>query len=223
MPIRKLITKFRRRPFPANLTALRACRISYAQFGEDLFLTYLLGYERTEGTYLDIGCYHPIQYSNTYIFYQRGWSGVTIDPNPAFAAEWKRYRARDQFLNVAISEESGTTPYISNAIHPAMNRICADPNEVLGEHERMIEVPSRPISSILQSELKGRTIDLMSVDCEGYDIEILRQMDFHTWKPSVIAAEDPGESENSEVVRYLREVGYACRARIGLTRIFQRT
>jgi len=31
------------------------------------------------GIYLDIGCAHPIKYSNTYLLEQRGWAGVCID------------------------------------------------------------------------------------------------------------------------------------------------
>lgn len=223
MPIRKLITKFRRRPFPSNLAALRACRISYAQFGEDLFLTHLLGYEKTDGTYVDIGCYHPIEFSNTYIFYQRGWRGVAIDPNPAFANDWKRFRPHDRFLNLAISERAGRVEYIHNDIHPALNRIRSNPDEMLATHERVIDVPTQPIHAVLQREFGGRNIDLMSIDCEGYDIQILKQIDFSVWKPNVIAAEDPCESDDSEITRFLRDKGYACKARIGITRVFQRS
>ena len=124
---RKLLAKFSRRPFPRNLHALRSCRVSYVQFGEDLFLTSLLGYERTEGTYVDIGCYHPVDYSNTYIFYQRGWSGLAIDANPDWKPEWQKFRPRDKFINAAIGLSEGSMHYVMNSRYPACNRLLAEP------------------------------------------------------------------------------------------------
>lgn len=49
--------------------------ISYSQFGEDLLAQEILGYERCDIFYIDIGAFHPISKSNTYIFYKRGSRG----------------------------------------------------------------------------------------------------------------------------------------------------
>ena len=54
---------------------------SYAQMGEDLVCDHYLG-EPLKGVYLDIGAYEPIFLSNTYLFYKRGWTGITVEPNP---------------------------------------------------------------------------------------------------------------------------------------------
>jgi hypothetical protein len=35
-------------------------------------------YEKSDGTYVDIGCFHPIQFSNTYIFYQSSRLGDAV-------------------------------------------------------------------------------------------------------------------------------------------------
>lgn len=34
------------------------------------------------GRFLDIGAYHPIKFSNTRALYERGWSGVMVEPSP---------------------------------------------------------------------------------------------------------------------------------------------
>src|SRR5208337_2713547 len=62
-------------------------RKSYSIEAEDLlvetvFLVVLKQYG--PGTYLDIGAAHPVQHSNTYFFYERGWSGLCVEPNPEF-------------------------------------------------------------------------------------------------------------------------------------------
>src|ERR1043165_2166589 len=143
-----LLTKFYRRPFPRNLHALRSCRISYGQFGEDLFLTSLLGYEKTDGVYVDVGCFHPVDFSNTYIFYQRGWSGIAIDPNPGLSGEWQKFRPRDRFVNTAVSPTPESMTYLMSERYPACNRLLAEPPAKLSSDETSITVPTRPLNTI---------------------------------------------------------------------------
>ena len=50
--------------------------ISFSQEGEDKILSQMLP---KKGTYLDIGCSHPIKGSNTFLLYLFGWSGTCID------------------------------------------------------------------------------------------------------------------------------------------------
>ena len=216
-------TKLRRRPFPLNLEALRACRVSYGQFGEDLFLTHLLGYEKGGGVYVDVGCFHPIVYSNTYIFYQRGWRGLAIDPNPKYRAEWHRYRPHDVFINAAVSRTRRKVTYLMNDRYPAMNTVV-DENQTADFDPSQFAASSCdgiPLAAILESNLKGNRIDLMNIDCEGKDIEVLESNDFDKYRPAVIAVEDSDISLDSKATHILQALNYECKAYIGLTKIFQ--
>lgn len=221
--INEIRTKIRRRPFPINLRALRDCRVSYSQFGEDLFLTVLLGYEKSDGLYVDVGCFHPIFISNTYIFYQRGWKGLAIDPNPQFKEEWRRYRPRDTFLNLAISEKREQRVYMIDRKHPAMSMVVceteletADPSQYEAS-----TCEASPLADVLDQHLAGRQIDLMNVDCEGMDLSVLRTNDWGKYRPTVLAVEDFNMSLESDLNRFLHSLHYECRAYIGLTKIFQ--
>jgi FkbM family methyltransferase len=193
--------KIRRRPFPLNIPALRACRVSYSQHGEDLFLTLLLGYERSHGVYVDIGCFQPIVFSNTYIFYQRGWKGLAIDPNPQFRQAWRRYRPRDTFLNLAISKTRGRMTYLIDRQFSPMNKVLHG-NEVTGFDPAQHEVSSceaAPLAEVLSQHLEGNQIDLMSVDCEGMDLEVLESNDWNKYRPLVLAVEDMDISGESRL------------------------
>jgi len=216
-------TKLRRRPFPLNIQALRACRVSYSQHGEDLFLTLLLGYERTSGVYVDVGCFQPIVFSNTYIFYQRGWKGLAVDPNPQFRQAWRRYRPRDTFLNLAISKTRGTMAYVNNRQFQPMNKVLPE-NGATGLDPVLYEVnpcEAAPLAEVLSQHLGGNQIDLMSVDCEGMDLEVLESNDWDKYRPLVLAVEDTNISSESGLNRFVRNLGYEYRAYIGLTKIFQ--
>ena len=219
--LQRALAKYSRRPFPRNLHALRSCRISYGQFGEDLFLTSLLGYEKDDGVYVDVGCYHPIDYSNTYIFYQRGWHGVAIDPNPNWRLDWQRYRPRDHFVNAAVSSSVGSMIYLMNQRYPACNRLLTESPSKTSRDETTITVPTRPLDSIVDELLPDTQIDLLNIDCEGYDLEILHTLDFSRRKPLVISAEDSTVRIDSPLCAFLQSRGYDCRAHIGLTKIFQ--
>ena len=64
---------------------------SYSQEGEDLVLRrYLEG--RTSGFYVDVGAHDPKRFSNTHLFYERGWRGINIEPSPAAMKNFMRDR-----------------------------------------------------------------------------------------------------------------------------------
>lgn len=53
----------------------------YSQHGEEAaILAAFPG--KTDGRFLDIGAWHPTDKSNTRALYERGWSGVMIEPSP---------------------------------------------------------------------------------------------------------------------------------------------
>lgn len=215
--------KIKRRPFPTNLQALRLCRVSYSQFGEDIYLTSLLGYEKTDGTYVDIGCFQPILYSNTYIFYQRGWRGLAIDPNIQYQPKWRLFRPEDKFLNYAISKEKKNVGYVINRKHPAMNTVI-DEKDIASVDTSEYDVRvcnALPLNDLLNRHLDSNRIDLMSVDCEGMDLEVLQTIDFNKFRPSVIAVEDFNPSPDTELNHFLSGLDYKYLAYIGPTKIFQ--
>ena len=51
---------------------------TYSMHGEDLIIGEYFK-NINNGFYIDIGCYHPLQYNNTTLLYQRGWNGINVD------------------------------------------------------------------------------------------------------------------------------------------------
>src|SRR5271163_3018688 len=105
--IRRWFKKWNLRPFPNSLQSLRSTRPSWSQFGEDLIVSNIVGLERTDGFYVDVGCFHPVRYSNSYVFYRRGWRGLCIDPSPICSRFWKLERPRDIVVNEAVGRIRG--------------------------------------------------------------------------------------------------------------------
>lgn len=80
---------------------------TYAQNREDLYLYGLIG-NIDKGFYVDVGANHEKLHSVTRLFYERGWSGINVEPNPLLYKEFPKKRRRDINLQIGISDRNGT-------------------------------------------------------------------------------------------------------------------
>jgi len=79
--------------------------MSYARNCEDVLLNRVFG-GVTDGFYVDIGAGHPSEGSVTKWFYDRGWSGINIEPGDLFA-ELCDARPRDVTLRMVADDLAG--------------------------------------------------------------------------------------------------------------------
>lgn len=49
-----------------------------SQDKEDLFIKKFFK-NKNKGIYLDIGCFNPLLWNNTYLLYKKGWCGINVD------------------------------------------------------------------------------------------------------------------------------------------------
>jgi FkbM family methyltransferase len=94
--------------------------ISFSSYGEDSLLNGLFSRLSnvnnidlySNKTYLDVGCYHPINSNNTYFLYQNGWRGTLVDPNPSIEQQVSEFRPNDYFLSNAADGTSGIKKFL---------------------------------------------------------------------------------------------------------------
>src|SRR5215469_17329302 len=91
------------------LEELRAMRISYSQFGEDLTVRshFWENFDNSSGRFIDVGAFHPFKYSNTMLLSQLGWRGINIDCDPVKIARFKKLRPQDHNVCAAVGEAPG--------------------------------------------------------------------------------------------------------------------
>ena len=187
----------------------------YGQDGEDLILNRLLE-GQTIGFYVDVGAHHPVRFSNTYLFYQRGWRGMNIDAMPGSMKKFNKVRSRDINIECGVAGAAGKLVY-HQFNEPALNTFDADeaehknkpPYQMIGT----VEVAVERLDALLARYLPpGQQIDFLSVDVEGKDEEVLRSNDWSRYRPRFILAEtlrtDVLSMGNCPVVQFLRSVGY---------------
>ncbi len=192
----------------------RKYKISYAQCGEDLLMDLALsGLNITKPTYLDIGANHPILNNNTYLFYTRGGHGVCIEPNPALSRIERRERPRDVCLNVGVAarENNSANFYVMSSTplstfsESEAKRYVEDKNYGEQTIKEVIKLPLLTVHHILDTYLNG-SVDILSVDTEGFDMEILMSIDYTKYRPKLICAET-ARFDDSGTIQKLKEIG----------------
>jgi FkbM family methyltransferase len=194
---------------------LRRPQLSYGHNGEDLVLNHIFEGQRT-GFFVDVGAHHPMIYSNTYLLYRRGWRGINIDAEPGSMRPFNRWRARDINVEAAIGTKVGAMTYFRfNA--PALNTFDPDEAELknAGQHRivERIQIPMRRLADVLAEHLPaGQAIDFMTIDVEGFEIEVLESSDWERFRPRYVLAEilrtPVLELGNHRIVKWLQGVGY---------------
>lgn len=189
---------------------------SYAQLGQDTMInSFLRAKPGSSGFYLDVGAYHPFRISNTYLFYEFGWSGICIDPNPATEKAYQKWRPRDTFVRCAIGDASGELDYWAfktasqNTCDPrtGSNRASKHPDNLLG----VIKTPVKTVDSILEEHAQGRALDFISIDVEGLEDRVFAGFDLDAWKPKVVVFESnerPATHLSSKFWKHLSAKGY---------------
>ena len=79
-------------------------RFYYSQFGEDIILGEILK-KGSIGFYVDVGCYHPKKFSNTYMLYKKGWRGINIDMEEDKIQLFNMVRPHDLNILCPISDK----------------------------------------------------------------------------------------------------------------------
>lgn len=166
--------------------------VSFGQYAEDVMLaTSLL--PKSRGFYVDVGAFHPWKGSNTYKLYLRGWSGLTIEPNPAAESLFRRWRKRDRHLVMGVGPAEETLTYyefedakLNTFSRQTADLYAAEDGVAVGSRN----VACRPLQAILDEHAPGQAIDFLSVDCEGFDLMALNSLDFARSRPAAIMVED---------------------------------
>jgi len=186
--------------------------VHYSQEGEDVLLSRIFGPQEF-GFYVDVGAHDPRKYSNTYLFYKRGWTGISIDPRPGFANLANKFRPRDVNLEVGVGLHGDTTDYFTFPATALNTTSESRLHEIPGRSNRR-RIKIQKLSEILEVNLPAGTtaIDFMTVDTEGGELEILQSNDWRSFRPRVIVIEISGASIESlnltPISRFLTMHGY---------------
>jgi FkbM family methyltransferase len=204
-------------------------RTSYSQCGEDIIVAHALdAMAITKPVYLDIGAHHARWLSNTRFFYERGASGILVEPDPILYERLRRARPRDVCINAGVAGRAGIAPYfvMSAKVLNTFSREDALQYEREGHRiEQTLELPLVTPKDVLAKHPTLRP-NFVSIDVEGLDLEILKAFDFDVCKPEVFCVEtisyakDRAGRKNEEIGEWMETRGYFSYADTYINTIF---
>jgi FkbM family methyltransferase len=186
--------------------------ISYSTNREDVLLNRLFG-ARDNGSFVDVGAAHPVYDNDTKALYDRGWTGINIEPNVGFFRQLVAERPRDRNLNLAVSDTPGSLTF-HEVVGSGLSTCDADTvQHALDQGSQVIvhEVPAQTLRQILQ-DANLPQIDLLKIDVEGFELKVLASNDWDRFRPLLIITEatfpETPVRRPDQISPFLAERGY---------------
>jgi FkbM family methyltransferase len=163
--------------------------ISYAQNLEDVMLHRALGHIQN-GFYVDVGANDPVLDSVTKAFYDKGWSGINIEPIYEHFQKLVNARPRDINLHCGTGKIAGELQFYhipGTGLSTGMAEIARE-HEVQGWQSAPVTVPIFPMKELL-APYAGREIHFLKIDVEGMEEDVIAGMDFEKHRPWILIIE----------------------------------
>jgi FkbM family methyltransferase len=226
--LRRFDINFYRGPLRSEITS--DGQISYSQCGEDRIVDYIFHLRGIHSpTFLDIGAFDPFHLSNTALFYRRGCTGINVEPNPALIAKFREARPRDINLGIAVGPRGVLDFYVME--DPTLSTLSREEAlnlESKGKKlSKVIQIEVLPLAEIIDRHAGGIFPDFLSMDVEGFEIQILREVSLKAG-PKVICIETAEYSctgqgaKRTGLMRSIEEMGYELYADTNLNSIYVR-
>jgi FkbM family methyltransferase len=195
---------------------------TFSQAGEDRIVWMLAEYLASPvRTYLDIGAADPVRINNTFLFYTAGARGVLVEPNPEMTARLRSKRPRDTVLPVGIGADARNEADFYRTTDPTWNTFDKETAEsyetaTLGRIKivEVIKIPLVNINDVVAEHFAGTAPDFISLDVEGFEVPILKSLNFEKYRPRIFCIETlvAGTVEQKlEAVEFLVSKGYVAR------------
>jgi len=177
----------------------------FSQYDEEL---HILAHTPETGTFLDIGAWHPKQFSNTRALYEKGWRGVMIEPSPIPFDSLLREYGNDERITL-ICGAVGPERLLAK-IHATADAVSTmsegvhDTWKNAGGYYGSFYTPIITLRELFNQF--GGAFEFVNIDAEGLSVDLLHAMLEIGLRPQCICCEHDGRL--TEVIRASADNGY---------------
>jgi FkbM family methyltransferase len=157
------------------------------------------GFSPHTGYFVEVGAFDGESYSNTSFLADQGWSGLYIEPVPAFCSIIKLRHlfnlSRVSIENLALAETSGVSELhlmgaYSTSVDPVFEAYKTIPWTMgLAAHCQTVRVRTDTLQTVFRRHSVPVTLDLMVIDVEGGEEPIVSALFESQWRPRVLIIE----------------------------------
>ncbi|MBY0109993.1 MAG: FkbM family methyltransferase [Candidatus Babeliaceae bacterium] len=199
------------------------------QFNQDGYLNENVFKGKRNGVFVDIGAHDGISISNTYFFEkQLGWTGICIEPIPevyerlcqnrtciTVCGAISTFNGKSDFLKVSGYAEM-LSGLVKNYDSRHLSRIDWECNHYKGS-KKVIEVECYKLNDLLE-KYGLYTIDYLTLDIEGGELDVLKSIDFDVFNIHVIDVEN--NYNDSKIKKFLLSKGYKLLHKLGVDELY---
>lgn len=179
----------------------------YSQCGEDELLASLemkIGPTMAR-TIVELGAGHPEEISNSRHFLERGWHGLLVEGNPELANMLATFYSDNQNVTVVDSlvgnEDLDGVEFAISLRHWALSGVggVSQPEAHEPSQIKILTTGQRRASSVIRSWLEtmgGTEVGILSIDLEGMDTEVLREIVTAGLSPQLLVVERLTEADH---------------------------
>lgn len=184
--------------------------VSHSQLHQDFLPIYFLG-KHIPGFFIEVGVGDGKSNSNTYLLEKEfSYKGVLVEPNLNFLDSLQENRGV-RIVNCAAGATDGQSVILFGTDDGEYSYIA---NEFEGQGKRRKSISNQPVftktlNTILEETNAPKVIDFLSIDVEGYELEVLQGIDFDKWKFKVVCVEhNYNQMKKSEILGIFASNGY---------------
>lgn len=165
-----------------------------------------------KGIMVEVGAGPAIYISMSKHFRESGWRCISIDPNPKFVEQHRKLG--HEIYPFACSDEikKGQFKIVQAPnTHIEANDGCSwsaiDTRYAYPSNAKIetIEVDIITLDTLLES-IDVEKIDYLSIDTEGWEIDVMRGFDHNKYQPKVVVLENL--HDDSKYLSYMNSIGY---------------
>ena len=175
---------------------------SQSQIFQDLFVYYIL--KKEKGIYCEVGALDGKEFSNTlYLEKEHGWHGILCEPNKSYQELIKKNRPNNILIvEPLFSKENQEI----NFTELEGGRSGMDKSF---DGEKKYKLKTTTLNKVLNENLNGKNVNYISIDTEGAEYEIIKELDFDKFYPEIITIEHNYEKKKrNQIYNLLKKKNY---------------